>query len=230
MNYIEALSKVAMTSLEVAEITGKQHSHVMRDIRNLLKQGVHESNFGLTFRINKLNNGAERKDPYYNLTPKGCLILASGYNAVLREKIINRLEEWETGERVYRTPKTFAEALRLAADQQDEIERQQRLIDEQKPKADYFDNLVNRNLLVNFTTLAKQIGVKRKELIERLLNDKYLYRDKKNSLRPYAEYNDDLFKIKDWGNDNVAGSQTLVTPKGKETFRLLYGTINMTEE
>lgn len=66
-----------LTSLEIAEITGKQHAHVMRDIRTILEQGVHQSNFGLMFRISKLGNGAERKDPYYRLTPKGCLILAS---------------------------------------------------------------------------------------------------------------------------------------------------------
>ena len=87
-----------MTSLQIAEVTGKEHAHVMRDIRRLLEQGVHQSNFGLMFRISKLGNGAERKDPYYSLTKKGCLILASGYDALLREKIINRWEELELRE------------------------------------------------------------------------------------------------------------------------------------
>ena len=91
--------KETMSSLEIASITGKQHAHVMRDIRSLLEQGVHESNFGLMYRINKLGNGAERKDPYYELTKKGCLILASGYDAKLREKIIDRWEELELEKR-----------------------------------------------------------------------------------------------------------------------------------
>lgn len=90
-------NKGTMSSLEIAEATGKQHSHIMRDIRNILEQGVDKSNFGLMFRISKLGNSAERKDPYYELTYKGCLILASGYDALLREKIINRWEELETG-------------------------------------------------------------------------------------------------------------------------------------
>lgn len=50
-----------MSSIEISELMGKQYAHVMRDIRSLLEQGVHESNFGLMYRINKLGNGAERK-------------------------------------------------------------------------------------------------------------------------------------------------------------------------
>lgn len=85
-----------MSSLEIAEITGKQHAHVMRVIRVLLEQGVAESNFGLGSYPDA--NGQER--PMYKLTKKGCLILASGYSAVLREKIIDRWESLETGQAV----------------------------------------------------------------------------------------------------------------------------------
>lgn len=85
-----------MSSLEIAEITGKRHAHVMRDIRNLLEQGVQESNFGLSFIIRELPNGGSKKGPVYNLTKKGSLILASGYDALLRERIIDRWEVLET--------------------------------------------------------------------------------------------------------------------------------------
>ena len=84
-----------MTSVEIAEVTGKNHAHVMRDIRALLEQGANESNFGLVDYIDR--KGEVR--PMYELTPKGCLILASGYNVVLREKIINKLEEYQQKER-----------------------------------------------------------------------------------------------------------------------------------
>ena len=77
-----------MTSLQIAEITGKTHSNVMRDIRNILEQleEKHKFNFELMFKITKLGNNAERKDPYYLLTKKDCLLLASGYDANLRAK------------------------------------------------------------------------------------------------------------------------------------------------
>ncbi|MGL5980853.1 MAG: Rha family transcriptional regulator, partial [Phocaeicola sp.] len=85
--------KETMSSLQIAEVTGKQHAHIMRDIRNLLFQGVAESNFGLGSYTDA--NGQDR--PCYELTKKGCMILASGYDAVLREKIIDRWEELELG-------------------------------------------------------------------------------------------------------------------------------------
>lgn len=81
-----------MTSLQIAEITGKTHSNVMRDIRNILEQLEEKHKF-------KLGNNAERKDPYYLLTKKDCLLLASGYDANLRAKIINRWEELEENKR-----------------------------------------------------------------------------------------------------------------------------------
>lgn len=80
-----------MSSIEVANVTGKQHAHILRDIRNLLDQGVAASNFGLGSYM----DANQQVRPCYNLTAKGCLILASGYNPILREKIINRLEELE---------------------------------------------------------------------------------------------------------------------------------------
>ena len=91
------LSKQTMSSLEIAELTGKQHAHVMRDIRNLLEQGVSESNFGLSSYNQPQPNGGYKKVDCYELTRKGSLILASGYNALLREKIIDRWEALETG-------------------------------------------------------------------------------------------------------------------------------------
>ena len=93
-----------------------------------------------------------------------------------------------------------------------------------KPKADYFDELVDRNLLTNFRETAKQLGIQEKEFIQFLMEKKYLYRDKRGKLMPYAEKNNGLFEIKECFNEKTqwSGTQTLITPKGRETFRLLY--------
>lgn len=129
-----------MTSIQIAEITGKQHSHVMRDIRNVLDQGVSESNFGLGSYTDA--NGMER--PCYFLTKKGCLILASGYDVKLREKIIDRWEELESTHSKFEIPQSFSEALMLAAKQAEQIEAQQKQLKEQAPKVLFSDE---QNLL-----------------------------------------------------------------------------------
>lgn len=219
VNLFEGVNGIS--SLEIAELTGREHKNVMRDIRELLSKGVNRLNFELVDYKDK--KGEVR--PCYNLAPKGCLILASGYDAILREKIINRLEELELQKRdgTFKVPQTFAQALRLAAEQQETIERQQRTIEVQKPKAVYFDSLVDRGLNVCFRDAAKEIGVKQKKFIAYLIENKYVYRNKAGKLRPHADYDNDLFVVKDTKSDSNgwAGVQTLVTPKGKETFRLL---------
>lgn len=93
-----------------------------------------------------------------------------------------------------------------------------------QPKADYFDELVDRNLLTSFRETAKHLEIKEKVLIQFLLEKKYIYRDKKGKLMPYAEKNNGLFELKECFNEKTqwSGTQTLVTPKGRETFRLLY--------
>lgn len=93
-----------------------------------------------------------------------------------------------------------------------------------QPKAEYFDELVARNLLTNFRETAKELGIKEKDFIGWLLDHKYVYRDQKNKLMPYAAKNNGLFEVKEAKNDKTqwSGVQTLITPKGRETFRLLY--------
>ena len=93
-----------------------------------------------------------------------------------------------------------------------------------QPKAEYFDELVDRNLLTSFRETAKQLGIGEKLFVSFLLEKKYLYRDKKGKLMPYAEKNNGLFEVKECFNEKTqwSGTQTLITPKGRETFRLLY--------
>ena len=91
------------------------------------------------------------------------------------------------------------------------------------PKADYFDQLVDRNLLTNFRETAKELGVAPRTFVQFLLDKKYIYRDQKGKLLPYEGKNDGLFEVKECTNQKTqwSGVQTMVTPKGRETFRLL---------
>jgi anti-repressor protein len=150
----------------------------------------------------------------------------------------------ENNEKGKQARKYFIECEKLARNTilpsyqiEDPIARAERWIEEQKerkaleaknaamqPKAEYFDNLVEKGLLTNFRDTAKEIGLKQNQFINILQEKKYVYRDGKGQLKPYAQYAGDLFELKDWGNAYTAGQRTLITPKGKETFRLLFGT------
>ena len=92
-----------------------------------------------------------------------------------------------------------------------------------QPKADYFDELVERNTLTNFRETALELGIGQKALVTFLMDKKYVYRNKNGKLMPYADKNDGLFEVKEFYNkkSNWTGTQTLITPKGRETFRLL---------
>lgn len=91
------------------------------------------------------------------------------------------------------------------------------------PKAEYFDELVDRNLLTSFRDTAKALKMKERDFISFLMDKKYIYRDKKGKLKPYADKNNGLFEIKEFINEKTGwvGTQTLITPRGRETFRLL---------
>jgi Rha family phage regulatory protein len=185
-------AKETMSSLQIAELTGKQHSNVMRDIRNILEQleEKHKFNFELMFKITKLGNNAERKDPYYLLTKKDSLLLASGYDANLRAKIINRWEELEKEKRFgnFVIPSTFSEALMLEAKQAEEIEEKNKLLLEQTPKVEFYNAVTGSEDTIDMRTVATvlNMGIGRNKIFE-VLRDKRVL-DRKNM--PYQKYID----------------------------------------
>lgn len=120
-------------------------------------------------------------------------------------------------------PRTYAEALRAYADEVEARELAEQQLAIAQPKVQYFDKLVERNLLTNFTTTAKEFGIKRKVFIAYLLDNGYIYRDQSGNLLPYAVHTPHLFEIKEYSKDQHSGVQTLITPKGRETLRILMG-------
>ena len=92
-----------------------------------------------------------------------------------------------------------------------------------KSKADYFDQLVDKNTLTNFRETAKQFGIAPKKFVSFLVENKFVYRDKRGRLLPIEGKNDGLFEVKECVNDKNkrSGTQTLITPKGREVLRLL---------
>ena len=113
---------------------------------------------------------------------------------------------------------SYAEALRQLADRVEENERLQIENKDMKPKADYFDTLVERGSNLNLRDTAKMIGVSERFFIEYLLLNGYLYRDAKRKLKPIAKYVGKYFVLKEWVRGENTGSQTLVTVEGRDRF------------
>ena len=209
-------SQPTMSSREIATLCDKRHDNVMADIRKMLDElDIYAPDFSGTF-ITEQGNQYE----CFNLPKRECLILVSGYNLKLRTKIIDRWQQLEQAT-APRLPQTYLEALRALADEVEAHEQTKQTLAIAEPKAQYFDKLVERNLLTNFTTTAKEFGVKRKDLIDYLLDNGYIYRDQQGNLLPYATHVPHLFEVKEYSKDAHSGVQTLVTPKGRETLRLL---------
>jgi len=101
MTKIININKVqTMTSLEIAELTGKQHKNVMQAIRNM--EPAWEKVTGLKFQLCEksylLANGVTKKQPFYQLTKTECLYIATKFNDEARAKLVLRWQELELQE------------------------------------------------------------------------------------------------------------------------------------
>lgn len=182
------------------------------------------------------HDGFIPENVFYRLAMKAKNEAAEAFQAKIADEVIPAIRKHGA----YMTPETLQAAIlnpdtmiqlcqQLKAEQDKnralQIQNSQMTVDMQimQPKADYFDELVARNTLTNFRETAKELDVPPKKFIQWLVDHKYIYRDKKGKLLPYEAKNNGLFEIKETFNEKTkwSGTQTLVTPKSRETFRLL---------
>lgn len=122
---------------------------------------------------------------------------------------------------------TYKEALKELLVQVEENERLQIENKDMKPKAEYFDEVIDRNGLTNFRDTAKLLGVSEKALIFFLIDKKYIYRDRKGKLKPVAKHVGSFFELKEWAKGEKAVTQTLVTAKGRDHFLKLINNVKL---
>jgi Rha family phage regulatory protein len=155
---IQENQPLTMSSREIADLTGKSHSNVMRDIRVMITEI--EQNSDLNFVCSDsfyISESSGQKYPAYELDRETTDCLLTGYSAVLRMRVINR---WKALENQLKpqVPTNFAEALQLAADQAKLIEQQSEKIAIDKPKVEFVDKLVDKSNVMNATTIAQKHG------------------------------------------------------------------------
>lgn len=206
------LNGKAMDSREIARLTGKRHDNVLRDIEEQLGQlegGV------LRFEDTYQNDQNGQTYRCYLLPKRECLILASGYSVVLRAAIIDRWAELEAAASLM-LPKTYAEALRLAADQAEELERQRAELQEARPAAEFVERYVEAKANQPIRMVAKVLGMKEKDFVDFLLTSKIMYR-LRGKLTPAAEHIEaGRFEVKAGEAHGHAFTQATFTPAGVE--------------
>ena len=146
---------------------------------------------------------------------------------IARQYFIDIGKKWNSPEMVMSRALTIANKNLLMKDEQIlKLTTENQIM---KPKADYFDELVDRNTLTNFRDTAKMLHIGQKYFINWLLERKFVYRNIKGKLQPYSQFiaNDSngkgYFEVKEQKakDDSWSGIQTLITPRGREAFRLL---------
>jgi len=146
---------------------------------------------------------------------------------IARQYFIDVEKKWNSPEMVMSRALTIANKNLLMKDEQIlKLTTENQIM---KPKADYFDELVDRNTLTNFRDTAKMLHIGQKYFINWLLERKFVYRNIKGKLQPYSQFiaNDSngkgYFEVKEQKakDDSWSGIQTLITPRGREAFRLL---------
>ena len=240
-----------MSSRELADLTGRDHKNVLRDIRIQLlmllcgdtMRQLHEQCAGVTMPLSRFvadnctrffelyldgSNTSHQQNQGFStvrddrgylaevlLDKNHSYTLMTGYDVVARSKVIKRWQELEAAQGL-QLPKTMAQALRLAAEQAEQLEQQAEALALAAPKVEYVDRYVAANGAMGFRQVAKLLKAKEPEFRAFLEDTKVLYR-LQGKLTPYQNHIDaGRFDIKTGVNQltDHAFTQARFTPKG----------------
>lgn len=228
---------ISMSSREVAELTGKQHGHVMRDIRAYMgavlqmERGIDVKSLdwsghegvqvfgdtpigGVTYS-EEINPQNGQTYPIYHLDKSATLTIVSGYNVLLRKKIIDRWQELEAQQQP-QVPQSFPEALRLAAELAEEKQKLESELAIAAPKVEFVDRYVEATGSLTFRQVCKLLKAKETDFRLFLFDNHIMYR-LSGAFTPYQQHIDaGRFEVKTGTNqfNNHAFSQSRFTAKG----------------
>lgn len=206
-------SNPTMSSREIAELTGKNHKEVTRDIESVLSQAeIDARRFAHTYQDSQ--NRTQRE---YQLPKRECDLVVSGYSVKYRLAIIDRWQELEKKQQ-FQIPQTLPEALRLAADLAAELEAA-------RPAVAFVEKYVESAGSMGFRQVAKLLRIKENDFRAFLQDNKIMYR-LGSQWMPYAPHIDSgrFYVTTGTSDTDHAYSTAKFTPKGVEWISQLLAT------
>lgn len=184
MEIVKSGESITMDSRQIAELTGKRHDHVMRDIEDQIGRLGGLPRFGDTY----LNPQNGQKYPCYKLPYRETMILVSGYSVELRAKVVDKWMELEKSARLalpdFSDP---AAAARAWANEYEGKVKAVKALEEAKPKVAFYDAVAEAKDTIDMGDVAKVLnipGMGRNNLFAFLRGKKILMHDN----QPYQEY------------------------------------------
>lgn len=201
---------VTMSSLEISDLVESRHDDVKRSIERLAERGV----ITLPPLAEVSNPGfGPRSISVYLVGKRDSYVVVAQLSPEFTARLVDRWQELEAGA-APAVPKTMAQALRLAAEQAEQIEAQQLQLEAQRPAVEFVDRFVEVKSAKGFREVAKILGVKEREFIASLAADKIIFKQGSNWL-PMAEHQHaGRFTVKTGEANGHAFHQCRFTPDG----------------
>ncbi|HDR9274238.1 TPA: phage antirepressor KilAC domain-containing protein [Burkholderia vietnamiensis] len=222
MGAILQAAVLTMSSREIADLVESRHDSVKRTVERLADRGV----IDLPPLVEYLD-GLGRKAAEYQIGKRDSYVIVAQLSPEFTARLVDRWQELEqyavTASPA--VPQTFADALRLAADQQEQIDAQRRQIEQQKPAVEFAHAVRNTTDAISIGDMARVLGIGQNRLFRQLRADHLLMADN----RPYQHYIDrGYFRMVesvwiDAEKESHPTFKTLVTGRGQVYLQRRYG-------
>lgn len=194
LNRSVKVEKESISSLEIAEITGKDHKNVLRDIRAMVESG------GSQVELSEYMDERGKKNPCYLLNKRQAHALTMRYDKPSAVAIAAFFDDLEDRIKGFEVPQTMGEALRYAADLWDQKEKTKKALIEAERK-----NAVLMHVSKTYTAteIAKELGLRSAQELNEILQEKGIQYKQNGTWVPYADYSEQgYFEIKQTVLDN----------------------------
>lgn len=222
MNNLAVLNdmQLTMTSREIADLVESRHDNVKRTIERLADNGAIQLP-----PLEEVKNGQGQTVSEYRIGKRDSYVIVAQLSPQFTARLVDRWQELEEAQKMpaMALPQTFAQALRLAAEQAETIEAQQKALEAAQPAIQMVERYVEAKSSKCLSDVAKILGWKPQAFIQRLSSDAVIFK-RSGSWVPYQHHIDNgRFTVKTGESNGHAYHQTRVEPEGIEWLARVYG-------